>query len=214
MSEKTKRVFIYLLPFVLLGTCFYAFHFLSKYFDLKTAYLLGFVFYWMFWCLTIPLILLGKASFLSLFKTPQPIFGINKIRNILLLTVPLVFVYCYEFPKALAYANTIIFVYSLGLSIINGLAEEILWRGTFLKMMGNNSKYYVTFSSFGFAIWHLAPLSIYGNHNPGGEFSFITVSFVLGVLYSLVVKDNKSILLTIVSHILFDFSGLGARIYF
>ena len=213
-TDKTKRVAVYLIPALLLITTYLAFHFLSWQFDPKTGYFLGFVFYWSFWCVSIPLLLLGGNSVKTFFKLQRPLFGKYKIRNILFLLLPLVFAYSYEFPKALAQSNLLIIISSLALSFINAVLEEILWRGTFLKLMGVNSGLYIPLSSLGFAVWHFVPLSIFGNSNPGGSFSFVFVSFILGCLYSTVFKDTKSILLIAASHILFDFSGLGARIYF
>jgi membrane protease YdiL (CAAX protease family) len=213
-SISQKKYFIYILPFLLLITTYTAFHFLTACFGQKNGYFLGFIFYWLFWCLAIPLLLIGKKSVIDLFKLTRPVFGKRKLLNILLLIVPLIFVYSYEFPKALSHSGGMIIGASAGLSVVNAAAEEILWRGTFLRLMGANSKWFISLSSFGFAAWHFAPLTIYGNHNPGGALSFVAVSFVLGLIYCIVARDNKSILLTTASHILFDFSGLGAKIYF
>jgi membrane protease YdiL (CAAX protease family) len=212
--KATGKYFIYTLPFLLLISTYAAFHFFTIYFGQKTGYFLGFVFYWAFWCLTVPLIMIGKKSIIQLFKLRQPIFGQRKLKSILLLIVPLILVYSYEFPKALNQSGGMVICASIGLSVMNAAMEEILWRGTFLKLMGATSKWYIPFSSFGFAIWHFAPMTIYGNHNPGGSLSFVAAAFLLGISYSIVAKENKSILLTTISHILFDFSGLGARIYF
>ncbi len=214
MRISKRHVTIYFLPFITLLTTYCAFHFLTQYFGQKRGYFFGFIFYWSFWCIAVPFFLIGRKSLIRLFKMRQPILGKHATRNILFLLLPLALVYCYEFPKVLPQANLLIIVSSVGLSLINAVAEEILWRGTFLSLMGENSKWYILFSSFGFAIWHFAPLSIYENHNPGGSLSFILVSFLLGLLYSSVSKDNKSISLTTISHILFDFSGLGAKVYF
>jgi len=213
MNSSGKR-FVYFLPFILLFTTSVAFYFFSTRFGQRPGYILGFVFYWLFWCIAIPFVLTGPKSIAALFKVHQPALGQNKIRNISFLVLPLILVYAYEFPKVIQQADTIIIISSTALSIINATAEEILWRGTFLKLMGQSSKWYVPFSSLGFAMWHFAPQIVFTNPNPGGSLSFVAVSFILGLFYSSVVKDTQSILLTTASHILFDFSGLGGRLYF
>ena len=164
--------------------------------------------------MAIPFLLIGKKSVADLFKIHQPIFGKQKIRNFIFLIVPLIFVYSYEFPKVINQANTIIIIASFALAIINATAEEILWRGTFLKILGNDSKAYILISSFGFGIWHFAPQVIYSNRQPGGSISFVAFAFVLGLIFSAIVKDTKPIVLTIIAHALFDLGGLGARLYF
>jgi membrane protease YdiL (CAAX protease family) len=213
-SILQKKYFMYLLPLLLLITTWAAFQLLTARFGQKTGYFLGFIFYWLFWCLTVPLILIGKESIIDLFKLKRPVFGKRKLLNILLLIVPLILVYSYEFPKALSNSGVIVIFASAALSAVNATAEEILWRGTFFKIMGAGSKWFIPLSSLGFATWHFAPMTIFGNHNPGGALSFVAVSFVLGIFYSWVTQNCNSILLTTLSHMLFDFSGLGARIYF
>ena len=209
-----RKTFIYLLPLVLLLTTAAAFYFFSEWFGKKRGYFFGFLFYWIVWCVTIPLLMIGARGVIELYKTRGPALGKKKLRNIAFLVFPLVVVYCYEFPKVIGNANQSVIVSSAVLAVVNGTFEEILWRGTFLKIMGENSRLYVLVSSLGFAIWHLAPQIVFRNPHPGGAFSFVAVSFALGLLYSIVVKDTRSLFLTTVSHILFDFSGLGGRLYF
>ena len=214
MIAKQKKTFVYLLPFVLLLTTSAAFYFLPNILGQKSGYFTGFLFYWLFWCLTVPFLMICKKGIVDLFKINKPLFGKHQIRNIFFLLLPLIFVYSYQFPKVINQANIIVVISSLLLSIINATTEEILWRGTFLRVLGDNAKVYVLFSSLGFAIWHLAPQVVFNNKQPGGVFSFVAFAFVLGLLLSSVAKDTKSILLTTIVHILFDLGGLGGRIYF
>ena len=214
MNAQQKKRFLFILPFILLLTTSAVFYYFSKFLGKKPGYFSGFLFYWLFWCTTIPLLLIGKKSIADLFIIHQPIFGKQKIRNLIFLVVPLVFVYSYEFPIVIKHIDAIIIISSFTLAFVNATAEEILWRGIFLKIPGNDSKVYILFSSFGFAIWHFAPQIIYTNQQPGGAISFVGFAFILGLLFSAVVKDTRSIFLTIVAHALFDFGGLGGRLYF
>lgn len=213
MNAQQKKRFLFFLPFLLITTAI-AFYLLVELLGKQQGYFCGFLFYWLFWCITIPFLLLGKKPFADLFKTHQPIFGKQKIRNLIFLIVPLVFVYGYEFPKVIKQTDTIIIIASFALALINATAEEILWRGTYLKMLGKDSQTYILISSFGFAIWHFAPQIIYTNQQPGGVISFVAFAFIFGLLFSTVVKNTGSIFLTMVAHILFDFGGLGARLFF
>jgi membrane protease YdiL (CAAX protease family) len=69
------------------------------------------------------------------------------------------------------------------------------------------------YPTLGFGLWHLAPLSVIPNRAPGGSLSFVAVSVSLGLIWGWVAMRSKSILWTSVAHILFDFSGLGGRLY-
>ena len=214
MNAQQKKIFLFVLPFILLITASAVFYYSPEFLEKKQAYFCGFLFYWLFWCIAIPFLLLGKKSFAGIFKIQQPVLGKHSMRNLIFLIVPLAFVYSYEFPKIIKQADTIIIIASFALALINATAEEILWRGTYLKILGKDSKAYILFSSFGFAIWHFAPQIIYSNQQPGGTVSFVAFAFVLGLLFSSVVKNTGSIFLTVITHTLFDFGGLGARLYF
>ena len=54
---------------------------------------------------------------------------------------------------------------------------------------------------------------IFPNKSPGGQMSFVGFAFLPGVLFSEVAYNTKSILVVSICHILFDFAGLGGRIY-
>jgi membrane protease YdiL (CAAX protease family) len=188
---QTKRLFIFVLPFLLLLTTSAAFYLFGEFLGKKQGYFCGFLFYWLFWCYGIPVLLIGKKSVQQLFKPCTILLGKHAIRNIIFLVLPLCFVYSYEFPIVLKQVNALILIASFILSVINAVAEEILWRGMYLKLMDENSKQYIVFSSFGFAIWHFAPQIIFTNQQPGGAVSFVAFAFVLGLLFSAVVKDTQ-----------------------
>jgi uncharacterized protein len=212
-SDLILRFIGFLLPLVLIGTTIIAFDFFSKQFGPKKGYLFGFLFYWLFWCLTIPLLFMNSAEIESLFSFNASLFNKSKLLNISCLVAPLILAYCYAFPKAVNSATFKIVVLSLLLALVNATMEELLWRGLYLKLFGSDKWIYVFYSSYGFAIWHFAPQHIFPNKAPGGQISFVAVAFVVGVLFSLVSYNTNSILLVSISHILFDFSGLGAMIY-
>ena len=209
-----RELFIWVLPFALLLTTFAAFHFLAKKFGQKSGYFLGFVFYWVVWCLLIPKIFLSGKEIKELFSFDLSSLKEKSFINLLCLIAPLILACGYALPKALHHATFKIILLSLILALVNAPLEELLWRGLYLKFFGDNQLLFILYSSFGFAIWHFAPQTIFPNKAPGGQWSFVAVAFILGVLYSIVVKNTNSILLTSASHFLFDFSGLGGRIYF
>lgn len=212
-NKKSYKTIGALLPLVLLATTWAAFHFFNRQFGEKTGYLSGFVFYWIFWCTIVPLIFLNKGEIKSLFAVNYSLFRRAKTLHSLCLVIPLLLAYGYAFPKAISFATIPVLLLSLLLSLVNAPLEELLWRGLYLKLFASDKRLYVICSSLGFAIWHFAPQTIFPNKAPGGQLSFVAVAFGLGLLFSIVAKNTNSILLTTISHILFDFSGLGGRLY-
>lgn len=59
-----KKYFLLVLPILLLLSTALVFISLSQWFGKELGYVLGFTFYWVMWCLIVPLILLGKDGFL------------------------------------------------------------------------------------------------------------------------------------------------------
>ena len=209
-----KRVVLYLTTPLLLLTTIIVFHYASLFFGQKPGYFIGFLFYWLFWCFIVPLITIGwteiKSSFL---KVPKRISQMT-FMELIMLAIPLLLGYGYAFPKALHSANLIIIISSLLLAIINALFEEILWRATFIKFFGKNIFMSLVYPTIGFGIWHYSPQTIYPSHTPGTTIAFIGVATAVGLFYGLIARKYNSIFWTTITHILFDFSGLGGRLYF
>lgn len=177
------------------------------------GYFGGFVFYWMIWCLLVPGVFLSVGEIKELFSLNARVFGEKSLINSCLLVLPLIPAFGYVFPGVLQQANYKIILFSFLLALVNGPLEELLWRGLYLKLFGDNQLLFIFYSSFGFAVWHFAPQSIFPNRAPGGQWSFVAAAFILGVIYSIPAANTHSVLMTSVSHFLFDFSGLGGRIY-
>ena len=207
------KIIAILLPIALLITTGLAFHLLARQFGSKLGYFLGFLFYWIVWCFIVQVIFLTGQELKSLFEFNLYNFEKSRLLNLISLIIPLLFAYGYAFPKALRSITFKIILLSLALALINATLEEILWRGLYLKLLGSNKWFYILTSSFGFGIWHFAPQLIFANKAPGGKFSFVAFAIILGIFFSIVVFNTKSILLVSICHILFDFSGLGGRLY-
>jgi len=201
-------------PFALTLSTALVFYFAGRFLGKKAGYLVGFIFYWVCWCLLFPLVMMDQDEVLALVKPAWPIKGGRAWPDLIYLLIPLIFAFGYAFPKALKKATPGIMLTSFLLSVVNASLEEFLWRGLYYEWLKSLPVLYVLISSFGFSAWHLSPQILFPNKAPGGRLSFLAFAFVLGILFSLVVIHTGSIFAVIICHILFDFSGLGARIYF
>jgi membrane protease YdiL (CAAX protease family) len=100
------------------------------------------------------------------------------------------------------------------LAIVNGTLEEVLWRGTYLAFFPESLWWSRLYPAIGFAIWHFAPQSVFRNKAPGGNLSLVVVAGIVGLMWAWVAGSTGTLLWVTISHILFDFSGLGGRLYF
>src|SRR3954447_22260875 len=127
-TYQVKRLVLFTLPFVLTLSCAFVFYWAAHIYGNKAGYLIGFVFYWLFWCIFIPVQLTGSKTILQSFSYKQHSFNWQVLACLL---VPLIFIYVYAFPAALQQADTMIILLSFLLAVVNATCEEVLWRGVY-----------------------------------------------------------------------------------
>jgi membrane protease YdiL (CAAX protease family) len=214
MRDSSRRAWLLATPPVLIVTTQGAFQIFTRTFGLESGYLGGFVFYWLFWCVGMPAVVLGREGISTAFRRPIRRLGHPPWFGALALGLPLVLGYGYAFPRAIVEATPVVILVSAAIAILNAPLEELLWRGTYVAVFRESRLFSSVYPTVGFALWHLAPLSVVPNRAPGGSASFVIVSGVVGFLWSWVAVHTRSVWWTSVAHALFDFSGLGGRIYF
>jgi membrane protease YdiL (CAAX protease family) len=79
------------------------------------------------------------------------------------------------------------------LGLATGVSEEILWRGVYLTLFADNLWLNTLYPSLAFGLWHLAPLSVLGNQQPGGAASFVLYAVALGLSYAYAARKGGSI---------------------
>ena len=125
------------LPFVLIPSAAFVFSTLAKRLGKEQGYLLGFLFYWTIWCLIVPLVYLGKDGFLSLFVDETPLLsGPNWLAAVLWALIILVALAMYG--KDFIRAPLTLILVAIPAATINGLCEELLWRGLSVRAFPDN----------------------------------------------------------------------------
>lgn len=147
---------------------------------------------------------------------PLALAGPNRLRKVTageaaLLALPPALGFTAAFPKAIREADATIVAGSAALATVNGALEELLWRDAYQAAF--QPVLAVVYPTAGFALWHYAPQLVFPNPRPGGATSLVAVAGSAGAIWSAVAFRSGSSLAGTLSHILFDFSGLGARLY-
>lgn len=212
-TVPAKRAALIAAPVVLLITTTLTYRGLASVLEPRLAYLLGFLFYWIGWCFLFPLWVVGWSGLRRMFVDRRPRFTQRAWIGLACLIVPLLLAYGYEFPRAVQQANLPIVLLSAVISVVNGAAEEVLWRGTYSQVFPEDRLLGWLYPSLGFAVWHIAPQTVFPNTRPGGMISLVVTALVIGLMWGWISLRTRSIRWATLSHILFDFSGLGARIY-
>ena len=201
-------------PLAVLISMLLVFALFAKLFGTKAGYLAAFIFYWLIWCLIFPLWILGGEGLRHLFRRVTEPLGKPALLGFILLVLPPLLAGTTAFRVNVVRADLAIFLVSLALALVNGTLEEILWRGTYTTAFPNHLLFGYLFPAFGFAVWHLAPQVVHPSSMPGGITAFIFGALFLGLCWGWVAWRTNSILLTVLSHVLTDFLGLGALVYF
>src|SRR3954467_2817220 len=94
--QQYKRPILLVLPLVLTPSCAFVFKRAVATYGSSFGYLIGFMFYWLFWCMFLPIQLIGGKTIQRYFSSRQHAFNRKVVACLL---VPLIFVYVYAFPS-------------------------------------------------------------------------------------------------------------------
>jgi membrane protease YdiL (CAAX protease family) len=179
----------------------------------RRGYAVSFAAYWVFWCLAFPVLVLGAPAVLGALRpTPVP-GGWQGFAVVVGLLAPPVGAGLTVFRKQWRSATSAVLLLSAGIALLNGVGEELLWRGAYMRQFHDNPLIAIAYPAVGFALWHLAPLIARPTRQLGGPLAFVSVALLLGLLWGWVAFVTGSIALTAVSHVLTDFLGLGGFAY-
>lgn len=209
-----RKVVLLITPWLLIGSTTAVFRRLALRLGSKRGYFGGFLFYWLFWCLLLPLWVLGPRRLSDMLRVRGPQGSRPTRSGLLLLAVPPIVGYALAFPRALEQANKKEVLASGALALVNATAEEVLWRGTYTAVFPNRFVLGYLYPTVGFALSHYAPQTVFPSRYPGGASSFVASAGLFGLLWGRMAFRSGSVGWTVLSHALLDFSGLGARVYF
>ena len=207
-KNNQKARFI-VLPVLLIISTSTVFYFASSAFGRYSGYLIGFVFYWLFWCLFIPKIV-AKRKIRDYFKNEHKLFVLKNWWIILLLLSTMIApIFMYFIPN-LRTTDIAIVLLGVPFAIIHAFFEELFWRGLYIKTFPNSVVWGIIVPTVFFTLWHIAPqLSIRSEH----PLIFVLSTIPLGLTYALTAYVTKSAKCSIIGHAasgFFAYSGLLA----
>jgi membrane protease YdiL (CAAX protease family) len=182
------------MPIVFLG--------LAEAFGDRAGWLLGFLIYWVVWGFGFPLWLLGGGRVWELLRTTPRRPGL--LWSLLLLGPPVGSLVMGWVPVSELSVGAV--VVAVGFALVNGTAEELLWRGVFITLFPSQWWWGLVYPSFAFGLWHLAPQII--DPAEGGPIPFAVAAVFLGLLYGLVARHTGSVRWPAISHIFADLLAL------
>lgn len=209
-AELTPRQWVLLVtPFVLVGSMYVAFDALVSRFGHSLGFGLGMIVYWVAWCFGLPFALLGPGEFVDLFRDADPSLGTRPRVTALLLLWPIPFPLAFTFLPRIREATIEVVLASIAVGIAVGVAEEVLWRGTYARLFADSAVLGYLFPATLFGLWHLAPQSVHADPYPGAPYSFVLYALALGLSYGYYAFQTGSIRWCTVSHVVHDSLGMA-----
>jgi uncharacterized protein len=200
------------IPPVLIISMYAVFQYLTGVLGFPLGYLLAFLVYWIVWCGALPAAVLGRRRLIDLLA-PRASFRSLDLKTRTLLSWPIVFPLAFAFVPRLGAAGGAVLVVSVILGLVIGVTEEVLWRGVYISLFGDNAWLASLYPSIAFGLWHLCPLSVLPSRYPGGVVSFAAYSILLGLSYAYYARRARSIFWCTLSHCVHDALGLGGFAY-
>jgi membrane protease YdiL (CAAX protease family) len=208
--RSRQKAFVLLLPFLLIPSTALVFISLSQWLGPELGYVLGFLFYWVVWCTVVPLVILTKEGIAALFREENPLFRrSNWLPAALLVLIVVITIIMYP-PTRLLAAPARLLIIAVPVAIVNGIAEELLWRGLYVKAFPGNWVLGVVYPAIGFAFWHLSPQLVFPAE--GGVWPFVASTFFLGLSYGWISYRTGSIKWNALSHSIGGILDLGGAI--
>ncbi len=198
-----------LLPVALILTTAFVFYVSSSFLGSNMGYVIGFSFYYIFWCYGATLALMGKKKFVSLFKEVNPLFRRkNWYLIIIFFMLILGTIIMYLIPSINEATLTLILL-AVPTSLVHGVGEEALWRGLYIKSYPKNIFLGVIYPSVAFALWHLSPQIVVPAEN---VLAFIASTSFLGLSYAIIAYKTGSIKWIALLHVFGSLLALGQPI--
>jgi membrane protease YdiL (CAAX protease family) len=196
LMNKKQRIAIILSP-VLVLVMFGVYQGFAKILGNNLGWYAGFAVYWPIFCVLIPLLFVGSNKIVKRYKLIKisPFY-------IAVFLFPALMTVIGGFLMSPSERDLIGLIIWVGMSVGNGVFEEILWRGVYPILFPDSKLLGFVWPAIWFSIWHFAPGSLSQNFQP---YVLVSGALMLGVFLGWGSFKTKSLLWTSSGHTL---SGL------
>ena len=183
-------------PPILIAVMYPIFHALSGVLSDRIAWYLGLLTYWVIWGTVFPFLVIGRDNIRTLVRPQRP----NK-KVMLLAAIPIAGAAIARLMPGMAgyeRENIWILVLLLSTPFCNGLFEEVLWRGVYVKLFPRGVFFGVLWPSIWFALWHYVPGSVLHGNVAG----LMIGSGMMGLYLACLTRKTHTLWWSIVVHTL------------
>lgn len=170
----------------------------------RSAYNTGFAVYWLGWCAAFPLWVLrprGVGQILGSLRRP----GLAETG---LLALPVAGAVATELLPHRRLVDLPVGGVMVTTAVVNAVAEELLWRGTFLAQFPGDVVRGAVWPLAGFTCWHLAPQLVLPSSR--GRAAFLVGAAAVGASSTAVAWSTGGLRAVLLPHMLTDACGVRA----
>jgi len=203
--ERRARIVLLALPLPLITLTYTAFTVGARFLGDDGGYVFGFAVYWAC-ALAVPLMLWGRQGLVQVLAPARSRGRWERVLLGVILSVTLAgAVLGYFIPRVAAVALPILLLSPV--AVITGVAEEALWRGSYVVAFGTRIWPALVLPTVAFALSHLSPLAIHPSES--GTVSFLLATAFLGLAYGWVAFRTGTARWTAFAHALAGLLAFG-----
>lgn len=203
-EPATRHAVVMLIPVAVPLTMAAVFAGLRRCVSAPTAYNGGFAVYWLGWCLSVPLWLLGPRHVVELVVTGRRL----PPDRLLFLALPIAGAVGTQLIPHRREIDIPTAATMVGTALINAVGEELLWRGVFMRELHHRPLLSQAWSLIGFSAWHLAPQLILPS--PLGRWRFVAGSAAVGLASTAAARTSGGLRYVVAAHAIIDACGVTA----
>lgn len=203
-----RRLAALALPPILLATTYLAYQAATATLGERTGYLAAFGFYWLVWCLAVPVWLIGVDGIGQVFADRRPRLPDRRWFALVILAIPPLGGFATQFLPNIGALDIAVVTVVVAVALVNATLEELLWRGVYVRLFPDDRLRGWLYPAVGFALWHLAPTSVHGD-----AIVIVAGAVMVGIGFGWIAHRTGSIRWTTVAHILTDATGISFALY-
>jgi membrane protease YdiL (CAAX protease family) len=195
-------------PAYLILSTLLVFQLTAQFHDPDVRRVAGFVWYALVGGVLFPLLILGREGYRSLFGPARQRLSPGQLAG---LAVPPILAVLLASPLVYADARARIIVVIAGIALVNGVLEEVFWRGLFARVFRDDAVRGVLYPAVVFALWHVWLLPRWSVAAPPVQsLPVFFAALAIGLVYGWVAWRTGSIRWTAISHVLLNAAGASA----
>ena len=206
---RNNKLTLLISSIILLPFTFSVFQVSSSLLSPQWGYLSGFIFYWVYALAFILYITgLNRAKWKSMLGGSK-----NHPRAFILQAlafVPVVGVFFISFLPNINQLSLSAAILLVVMAIVNGLIEEVYWRGLYLLEYKNDWRIGLLAATLLFAVWHISLWFSKGMLYQGGFGALVGGALIMGLLWAWVTRSVGNIRACVAAHILVNLFAFTA----